>query len=330
MATNIATDLTLRDIAKRLDPDGNPAKIAEIIAQKNEFFEDVPMVEANGDTYHRSTIRTGLPSGTFRSANEGVENEKSTTSQVDDVLAELSTYSEIDVSVAKMGGNISGNLSAENRSFQQGLGETMVSTAFYGDNDANFKEFHGLGPRYADTGAGNSDNIILGGGAGSDNASIYLIGWSPDTVFMTYPKGSNAGLQMNFNGIRTVLDGNNRQFEAYQTYYQWNLGMTVKDWNYVVRIANIDVSDLAADKSGNSADLTDLCAQAIERLPSQAGIMPRFYMNRKLSGFLRRQRNNTTNVQFGTEEVFGRTVTTIDDIPVKRLDALTSTEATVS
>ena len=330
MSTNVATDLTIRDIAKRLDPNGDVAMVAEVIAQRNELFEDVPMVEANGDTYHRSTIRSGLPAGTFRAANEGVAREKSTTVQVDDVLAELSTYSTVDESVAKMGGNLQANLDAENRAFEQGLGETMASKTFYANNDTNFREFHGLDPRFNDTSAENTDNIILGGGSGSDNNSIWLVGWSPDTCFMTYPKGSIAGLQRNFKGLQTVTDANGLEYEAYQTHYKWNMGMVVKDWRYVVRICNIDTSALTADKSGSSADLTDLIAQAIEMLPSQAGIMPRFYMNRKISSFLRRQRNNTTNVQFDTDEVFGRAVTTIDGIPVKRIDALTSTEATIS
>jgi len=333
MSTLNATDLTIGNVAKRLDPDGKVADIAEVIAQTNELFEDIPLVEANGHTYHRSTIRNGLPSGTFRAANEGVANEKSSTIQVDDVIAELATYSEIDQTVADTGDNTQAVLASENVAFQQGLAETMASKVFYGNNDTNHKEFHGLDPRFNSlSGSDNSDNVIDGnnGGSGSDSASIWLVGWSPNTVFGTYPQGSMAGLEMDFKGLDTVKDASGNQFEAYRTFYRWRMGLTVKDWRYVVRICNIDTSELTADKSSNSADLTDLIAQALELMPSMAGISPRFYMNRKISSFLRRQRNNTTNVQFGTDEVFGRHVMTIDGVPVKRIDALTNTEADIS
>lgn len=330
MSTLSNTDLTLLDVAKRTDPDGSTADIAEIIAQTNEVIEDIPFMEANGSTFHRSSIRSGLPAGSFRKANQGVANEKSTTVQVDDVLASLETYSEVDEAIAEMGGNLQGNLMSESSAFIQGLGETMTSTIFYGDNDVAPEKFHGLMPRFSSTSAENGRNVILGGGAGADNSSIYLVGWAPERVFMTYPQGSQAGLKQNFKGKQTLEDANGLQYEGYRTHYSWKAGMVVKDWRYVVRIANIDNSALTADKSGSSADLTDLIAQALEQIQGLGGVMPRFYMNRTLSSFLRRQRNNTTNVNIDTDEVFGRQVLTIEGVPVKRVDALTSTEATIS
>ena len=60
---------------------------------------------------------------------------------------------------------------------------------------------------------------------------------------MPFPKGSRAGLQTKDLGEELVSDGANGKYLAARSLYQWDAGMAVKDWRYVVRIANIDVSD---------------------------------------------------------------------------------------
>ncbi len=62
MATIGATLLTLNDWAKRLDPDGKTALIAELLNQSNEVLTEMMWKEGNLPTGERTTIRTGLPS----------------------------------------------------------------------------------------------------------------------------------------------------------------------------------------------------------------------------------------------------------------------------
>lgn len=330
MAVLNGTDLTLVDWAKRLDPDGRTADVAEILSQDNEALMDATWFEGNLPTGNKTTIRTGLPNGTVRKINQGVAKEKSQTDQIIDTIAMLETYSEVDTSLASLNGNTSMFLKSESDGFLEGLNQTQGFNMFYSDSDLAPEEYMGLGPRYSSTTAGNGRNVLTAGGAGADNTSIYLVGWNPDKVSMFFPKGSKAGLNMNFKGIDTVFDANGNQFEAYRTHYKWDAGMVVRDWRYVVRIANIDVSDLTGDKSGASADLTDLMAQALELIPNMGSTRPAFYMNRTVSSFLRRQVNNTNNVQLAREEVFGKMATVADGVPIRRMDALHNAEALVA
>ena len=46
MATLNQTKNTLLDVAKRLDPNGKIAKIAELLSQDNGILDDVPFKEA--------------------------------------------------------------------------------------------------------------------------------------------------------------------------------------------------------------------------------------------------------------------------------------------
>ena len=331
MATNNATQLTIRDVSKRLDPDGSASVIAEIIQQRVPIIEDVPFFEANGITEHRSTVRTGQPNGTYRKANEGVANEKSTTAQNVDVMGSLESYSEVDEVVAEMGGNLQMNLMNESKSFMAGLGETFATKIVYGDTDTTPEEILGINARFDSTSAENGRNVILGGGSGSDNNSILFVGWGEGGVKGVYPKGSQAGLQVNFKGKQTLEDANGNQYEGYRTHFSWKHGLVVDNWKACGRIANIDTSALTKDKSGSSADLTDLIAQMLVQWEgTMGGLTPRIYMNRTIMSFLRRQALNTTNVQFGLQEVFGTTFMTIDGVVVRPLDSLTSAEATIS
>jgi len=52
--------ITLVDHAKRLDPDGKVARIAELLAENNEIMNDIPFIEGNLPTGHLGTVRTGL------------------------------------------------------------------------------------------------------------------------------------------------------------------------------------------------------------------------------------------------------------------------------
>ena len=66
MSALAASHPTLLDLAKRLDPDGKIDVIAEILTQENPILEDLSFVEGNLPTGHRTTIRTGLPTPTWR------------------------------------------------------------------------------------------------------------------------------------------------------------------------------------------------------------------------------------------------------------------------
>ena len=80
MATVVgATVATLLDIAKRMDPDGSIASIAELLTQTNEMLLDMPFREGNLPTGDMVTIRTGLPAVAWRLLNKGVVPSKSTT-----------------------------------------------------------------------------------------------------------------------------------------------------------------------------------------------------------------------------------------------------------
>ena len=326
---------TLLDMAKAMDPDGKIAAIVEILNETNEVLQDMSWVEGNLPTGHRTTIRSGLPAPTWRKLYGGVLPNKGTTVQVTDSCGMLEAYAEVDKALADLNGNSAAFRLSEDRAHIEGMNQEVADTIFYGNETTEPEAFTGLSPRYNDTTAANADNIILGGSASgqTDNQSIWLIVWGPNTVHGIIPKGSTAGLQQRDMGEVTIenVDGAGGRMQAYRSHYRWDVGLTVRDWRYVVRIPNIDRSLLLAAASGTSADIPDLMVRAIEMIPNLGAGRPVFYMSRAMRTMLRRQITyKTVNSTMTLETVAGKTVLMFDGIPVRRTDAISADEARVA
>lgn len=330
MPTLSTLNPTLADLTSRMTSDGKiDPMVVEMLAQTNEVVDDMTVIEANGFTEHKTTVRSGLPSGTWRKLNYGVQPEKSRTVQVKDSMGMLETYAEVDKALADLNDNKAAWRLSEDRAFIEGLNQTMATTLFYGDSSVDPEKFMGLTPRYNSLSAENKGNILTGAGTGNTNTSIWLVVWGPNTMHSLYPKGSQAGLSSRDLGEQTLTDTNGGMYQGYRTHYKWDLGFTLRDWRYAVRIANIKTADLKKD-AATGADLVDLMIQAQELIPNLGLGRPVFYCNRQISSYLRRQITNAKNVNITREEVAGKKVTAFDGIPVRRTDALLNTEATVS
>jgi len=331
MAT-IGTKNNLLDIAKRLDPDGKIAKIVELLSQTNGIVEDIPFKEANEMTSHLTTVRTGLPAVYWRLLNAGVQPSKSTTAQIKEGIGMLEAWSVCDVKLAELSGNEKGYRLSEATAFLEAMNQEAAQTIIYGNSSTAPEEFNGLAIRYSSTAAANGQNIIKAGGAGSDNASIYLVCWGEQTVHGIYPKGSKAGIDHKDLGVQVEQNANGvtgAQMEVYKEKFNWNMGIALKDWRYVVRICNIDVSDLA---TGSAADITGLMIRAIHRIPNLNMGKPVFYMNRTAFQYLDLQRRTavTAGGQLDYSVVDGKAIYMFRGIPVKIVDALLETEAAVA
>ena len=321
-------NLTLLDVAKRLDPDGSAAAIAELLNQNNEMLMDIPYVEGNLPTGHRITQRVGLPDVYFRKLNQGVPTSKSRTVQVDEACGLLEARGSIDVELAKLNGNTNAYRMSENLPFIEAMNETMLETVFYGDTSVNPERFLGLSTRFSSLSAENGQNIITGAGS-SNLTSIWLAGWSQNTVHGIYPKGMKAGLEHKDLGEGDEFDSNQNRYRAIMDQYIWRNGIAVRDWRYIVRIPNIDVTALTKN-AGSGADLLDLMVRSLERIQSVSGVTPRFYANRTIRSFLRRQTLNKTTNTLTFDTVGGKPVVSFCDVPVRVVDRLSNAESQVT
>ena len=342
MATTVlsSNNLTLADWAKRTDPDGRVPIIAELLSQSNEILEDAVFKEGNLPTGERVIVRTGLPTVYWRALNQGIPSSKSTTAQVDEACGILEARSEVDKDLAMLNGNTAQFRLSEDQAFLEAMNQTQSSTMFYGNPATDAKQYLGLSTRYSSTTAGNGQNIIdAGGDNASTNTSVWLVVWGDNTVYCPFPKGSKAGLIHEDLGEQTVYSGDNR-LQAYATRYQWKNGLVVKDWRYVVRIANLKVADLYTSSSGTqnptaSTALIKLMARAMYRIPNMSMGRAAFYMNRTVHAGLSVMaldksqyvlKVNEGLSQFGTPYAW----LSFLGVPMRRVDSILNTEGKVS
>ena len=338
--------VTLLDIAKATDPEGKIAQVAELLSQTNEILTDMPWVEGNLATGHRGAIRTGLPTPIWRKMYQGVPPSKSLRATVEDSVGLLEDRSEVDKAVAELNGNTSDFRLDEATAVVEGINQGMAQALIYGDASINPEQFNGLAVRYNTISTGTSEiakNVISAGGAGNCT-SVWLIVWGKQTVHGIYPKGSTAGLQHEDLGLGDAFDPAGNRYRAYMDRWEWKCGLHVKDWRYVVRIANISMTDMLA-QSGTQANtaatwLPRLMVKALARIPFKGMGTPVFYASRTVKEMLAvgalDKSQNVLSIQAGFQQYgkveagFTQADLTVLGVPVRTVDRILETETALT
>ena len=239
----------------------------------------------------------------------------------------------------------------EDNAFLEGMSQTIAQTFVYGNNIANLAQFTGLSPFYntlETATAQNAANVFNGGGVGSNNASIWLIGWHPRAVYAVYPKGSAQGLKaMPLNSTEVAYDSSGNIFPAALTWFSQDAGLCVEDWRYASRLCNLDVT--AAGLGGVSP--YDIFAQGMSsmllRMPKMARsasgitktdaktedgmvVRPAFYTNRTVRKYMDIQVLRDKNVLIGIHDYAGIPTEMYRGIPIRVMDVMSSSETAVT
>lgn len=332
MATLGASFVDLIDIYKQQDGNGQYVPIIEMLAEMNPILDDALAVECNKGTTHLHTIRTGLPTVAWGRLYQGIAQSKSGKAQVEDTTGFVEGLSTIDERVLELAGANEGAVRlSEAMAYLESMNQEVASKMFYGNTASDPEEFMGLAPRFNDLSAPNGNQIIDAGGVGADNTSIWFVTWGDNQTCLLYPKGTKAGVEREDKGTQRVLDANGNAYYAKEELFRWHVGLAVKDWRYVSRIANIDVSDMAA----GSVALYDFMRKAYYKLWNRrvAGGKIAIYCNRDVLEALDALATNSgasdSFIRLKPMEIEGKEVMTYRGIPIRETDAILNNEAQV-
>lgn len=339
----------LVDWARMANPNGTIADIAWLLAQANDVLKDMIFQEGNLPLGHKITANVGLPQGVWRGNNQGVPSSKPLNAQYQFAIGELVDYSMVDKSEAMLNGEIGKFRWNEDQAHIEGLSQQVASAIFYSNEAVNPQQFTGFSPYYNTVTVSNAQsaaNVIDGGGTGSANASLWLVGWGDNTTFGIFPKGSQAGLVYEDKGdVVPLYDSNGNRFEGYTSYFAWKVGLAIKNWKYNVRMCNIDTT--TSGLLGTAPpDLFVMMSRAVVKMPTMTrrasgitevdspgdpvpGINPAFYCNRTIREFLDIQAIRDKNVLLSPKEYAGEPVMQFRDVPIRVSDSLVNNEARV-
>ena len=326
MATITRSALTLVDLAKQKGPDGNLLTIAEILEESNPILEDMPMIEANGASYHKITRRLSLPAGTHRRLNQGVPNSVSSTLEVTEGLAMLEGYAEVDKALVDIAPNPAEFRMNEARAHIEGMSQTMAGVLFYGNAGTDPEQIDGLATRM---GVLDSDGLVIGAGATTgDMTSVYAVQWGLGQVTGIYPKGAAAsvGVTHTDKGQVTLQDANGYNYEGYRDHFQVRYGLAVHDTRCLARYANIQTS-------GESYVFSeDELIRLLNRMKN-GGRGATIYVNRTIKTQMEIALNKKSNVHFVSGRgngLSGDEILYFRGHPVKMVDAILDTESVVA
>lgn len=332
MATIGATFIDLIDIYKMQDGHGEFTPIIEILNEMNPILQDAIAVECNKGTTHLHTVRAGLPAVTWGKLYQGIPNSKGRTTQVEDTTGFVEGLSTIDKRLLKLSTNEGAVRLSEAMGYLEAMSQEVATKMFYGNTASDPEEFMGFAPRFDDLSAANGGQIVDAGGTGSDNTSIWFIAWGDNQAQLLYPKGTKAGVEREDMGEQRLLDGSGNAFYGMEEKFTWHVGLAVKDWRYVARIANVDVSNMQA----GTVALYDFMRKAYYRLQSRRipGGSLAIYCNTDVLEALDALATNAgasdsfIRLTSGTD-IQGKEVMMYRGIPIRETDALINTEARV-
>lgn len=310
--------------------------IIEMLMLTNSMLEDAMTREANKGSSHLTSIRTGLPAVTWGQIYKGIPQSKSTKTQVEDTTGFCEGLSTIDKRILDLSDNEAAERLSEAEGFLESLSQEMASTLIYGNVATEAEKFTGFAPRFNSLTAGNGGQIVDAGGTGSDNTSVWFITWSDSASHMIYPKGTQAGIERDDKGEQRVLDGDSNPYYVKEELFRWHAGLSVKDWRQVVRVANIDVSDLQA----GTVDIYKFFRQAYWKWrkindSSRNKARMAIYCNADVLEALDADTTPTSSttasfVRLSPTEVDGKEVMGYRGIPVRQVDAILNTEAQIT
>lgn len=333
MAT-IAADYTLLELAKRLDPDGTQATIAEIMAKEIPMILDIPFYPSNDVWSHKSVRRANIPSGNWRGLNQYVAGEKSQVDEIMDVIGINETFATYDKEYIDNQPDPKMARMNEATAFIEGLAQELCSAFLYGNNKVTPEKPHGIAPRLSSTGR----YVISNGGSGNDVTSIYVMGWGINSCFAVYPKNSNApggefpiihtdlGIRVDMDVTNSTDANKNRKLVVYEDNFKMKAGLVIKDPRYVGRLANIETSG-----SSNIFDEDNLIT-LLGRMKITANTV--MYCNETILTQMRIAMKDKNNVNFTPGKgagLFGEPVIFFDGIPIRKIDSaiLLDTESAI-
>lgn len=329
--------VTLADVAKSKDK--QIGKVAEVLVQENPMLNDIPYIPMNEKTIHKEDIRSALPAVYYRKANQAIPASKTTVEERTFSAAHFESKSQMDFKVASRGGldRIAYNRWNQAMGHIQAQAQEHASLTIYGSPESSPRKVAGFMDIYStvDTSAEETANqVIDGGGTGSDNTSILLVNWGESSIFGIYPEGTQAGLKRTDrspNGQQVQItaldsDGNTGSFWGFEEQFEIDHGLVVKDYRQASRVCNIDIVNL---KSGvGAANLIDLMISAFYKIHNPQNGMGVWYVNRTLEAFLHKQSLTAVGAGAGLTyaDYQGKRILTFLGLPIRRSDALLNSE----
>ena len=317
-----------------LDPKGQYLEIAKILHRACPLVDILPLEKSNQVMSHMASRENYIPSPGSRRFNEYINPTTGHTQPLVEGISMFEDYSEVDATMAKIQPEPERWRMERDALHIEGFRQKIETGLFYGSTAADGSDILGLAGRFHNTATyPNNDstwqpNVWDNGGTGSSLMSIWLVEFGEHKVYATYPANLLAGLQIKNLGEVTAQTASGLM-QVLRTHFLWCIGLMIEDERCVQRVSNI-----ATTGTSNLFDETVVIA-AKNQLPGR-GEAPgtAILLNRTAATQVDVRatvsKTNAYYVQDASGDIFGRTVTRFQGIPILTAEMLLLTETQVT
>lgn len=327
-------------LAARMTHDNQTINVAEVLNETNDVIADAITQRANDITSHVISRRTRLPAVNWVKVGNGWNATTGLLNQVREQMGMLKARFLAPEDVMRIQADPDKYRANQERAYIESMGQEFSNTLF-GNWAAGalsptvepHEEFAGLSLRYSALSSTRSNYVINNGNtSGSDNTSIWFIQWAPNKVYTIYPRNTQGGgvkkidkglvYTLGDNAAATASQRNN-QLWAFISEFSWDIGICIEDTRAVKRLCNID--------SVSSETYTldeDKIIQIRNNFRGNETVY--MYCNETVFTQLQILAKDKNNVHWPPDSPFGKPQMYFLDMPIRRSDAITDVEATIS
>ncbi len=337
----LGTDMSIAEIIRREDPDGQLAELVDVISQENHILDYIQWEECNNGDYHDATQIASEPTGQDRTYDYGVSKEAGVVEKVLEPTQMMASLSEVDDRKYKRAKDPDALRLQEDGLFLKGMTKTFVSRLLDGNRNTNPLRINGINQR-SDYTSLSSDHTYdqADGNASSDSnkTSVYCIQFGARKVMTIYPRNNpqmsgDLPIKMEDFG-KTIIDqsgtSQTKKYPAWQTWFSIDFGWFIYDPRCIKRIVNISTSNI--DGVDDFAWSEDPMIDVVNDLEYN-GEGAVFLCNRTVLKQAQKRANEKGNAYFTQETEgegpFARPVVRFQGIPMVRVDQITNTQDVV-
>lgn len=337
MAVLTPGSLTLAEQMKQIGPQGNLLDVVNVLAQYNEIDIDAPYIMANDRFADVSSKVISLPTIGNRRINRGSAGGVGKTAQHREFIEIMEARPFIDSLLldSEPDGGVQARLN-QIGIFVEAMAQAKATHLMYGDHSTDGEVINGFLTRTSDS---SKANVKKMGGGGSDTTSLLLVEWDPKRCALMYPKAvpnGNAanrmvhtalGVSEYDNGKQRIEDEDGNAFDAYESVIRVAFGIKLLDDRNIFRLANIESS--GSSNTMFDTDKINELVYAINKLTSK-GRNAVIYCNADVKSQFDIYALEHLLGCTVSKDTFGQPVTMFRNIPIRLVEAMTSTETALA
>lgn len=325
--------------AARMSHNNEIIDVAEVLNETNDVIMDAVVQRANDITSHVISRRTALPTASWVKIGEGWNATSGRVNQVREAIGQLKARYQCPDDVMRLQPDPAKFRAQQERAYIESMGQEFANTLVAGSVTAEPpEEFDGLLARYktlATTDSAYVNNNGATAGTGASLTSIWFIQWRPGGAYLIYPRNAvGGGIRKEVKPLTYTMsdtssntpsyEPNNKQLWAHITEFAWDVGLCIEDTRCVKRLCNI-----STNSSTDSATLDeDNIIECRNNFKTPGTIY--MYCNETIFTQLQILAKDKTNVHWTENNPFGKPQMYFLDMPIRRMDSISTTETIVT